>query len=43
MAQKQRKGIDLMKKVSDKQAADRRLVLSDNERRLKRWQKRPAM
>jgi hypothetical protein len=43
MAQKQRKGIDLMKKVSDKQAADRRLLMADNDRRLKRLQKRPAM
>jgi hypothetical protein len=43
MADKQRKGIDLMKKVSDKQAADRRLVIADSDRRLKRLNKRPAM
>lgn len=42
MADKQRKGIDLMKKISDKQAADRRLVVSDN-RRTKRMPKHPAM
>jgi hypothetical protein len=35
MAQKQRKGIDLMKKVSDKQAADRQLVVADSLKKLR--------
>lgn len=42
MASKQRRGIDLMKKVSEKQAADLRQLAADTER-LKRQGKRPVM
>jgi hypothetical protein len=43
MASKQRRSIDLMKKVSDKQAADLRQLAIDRERQFKRPSKRPAM
>ena len=43
MAQKQQRGIDLMKKVSDKQAADLRQLAMDNARNMKKRGKRPAM
>jgi hypothetical protein len=38
-----RRGIDLMKKVSDKRAADMRQVAADNERHFKRTGRRPTL
>jgi hypothetical protein len=38
-----RRGIDLMKKVTDKQAADLRLVAADNERHFKKTGRRPTL
>lgn len=38
-----RRGIDLMKKVSDKQAADMRQFLMDNERHYKKTGRRRTL
>lgn len=35
-----RRGIDLMKRISDKQAADMRIVAADNERHFKKTGRR---
>ena len=43
MAPKNRRGIDLMKKVSEKQAADMRQLMADNERHYKRTGRRPTL
>lgn len=38
-----RRGIDLMKKVADKQAADRRRIAEDNEKQFRQSGRRPTL
>jgi hypothetical protein len=38
-----RRGIDLMKKISDKRAADMRQVMADNEQHYRKTGRRPTL